>query len=55
MLIIALSLATDAGSSTNQLQDTPESLSLQCEPKKAPSSGQVTVLVWIRMAALGHI
>lgn len=55
MFIIALSLAADAGSSTDQLQDTPTSISLQCEPKKAPSSGQVTVLVWIRMAAIGHI
>lgn len=54
-LIIALSLAADAGSSTNQLHGTPTRPNLQCEPKKAPSSCQVTVLVWMRMAAVGHI
>lgn len=55
MLIIALNLAADAGSSTNKLLDTPTSPNLQCEPKKAPTSCQVTVLVWMRMAAVGHI
>lgn len=52
---IAVSLAADAGSSTNELLDTPTSTNLQCEPKKAPTSCQVTMLVWMRMAAVGHI